>query len=50
VTPEHLITPPEAETHHSTTKEEQIHTNRNKTGVDVTPQNQNIASRPTTRN
>jgi hypothetical protein len=34
---ERVITPPEAETHHSTAKEEQIGT---KTRVDVTPQNE----------
>jgi hypothetical protein len=38
VTPEHVITPPEVETHHCTSKQEQIHTYRKtKPGADATP-------------
>jgi hypothetical protein len=44
VTPDHAKAPPAAETHHTTVKKQQIHTNRKDTGVDVTPQK--IAIRP----
>jgi hypothetical protein len=50
VTSEHVITPPEAETHHSTAKEEKYTPIGTKTAVDVTPQNKKIANRPTARN
>jgi hypothetical protein len=36
---EHVITPPEAKTHHSTTKENKYTPIGIKTRVDVTPQN-----------
>jgi hypothetical protein len=46
-----VITPPEAETHHSTAKQDQIHTHRNENrSRRNTPQNQKIANKPTTRN
>jgi hypothetical protein len=38
VTPEHAKAPPAAETHHTTAKKQQIHTNGKETRVDVTPQ------------
>jgi hypothetical protein len=50
VAPEHVITPPEAETHHSMAKENKYTPIGTKTGVDATPQNQKIANRPTVRN
>jgi hypothetical protein len=39
MTPEHVITPPEAEIHHSTAKENKYTPIATKTGVHVTPQN-----------
>jgi hypothetical protein len=50
VTPEHVITPPEAETNHSTAKENKYTSTETKTGVDVTPQSQKTGNRPTARN
>jgi hypothetical protein len=50
VTPEHVITAPEVETHHSMAKESKYTPIGTKSGVDITPQNKKITNRPTARN
>jgi hypothetical protein len=49
VTPERVITPPEAETHHNTTKKHHIHTYRNENRSRRNTTNKKIANRQTTR-